>query len=226
MTGARERARREVLLEIEHEAWRQLTETGPDELSLRSVARALGMANSALYRYFPSREHLLRTLLRGADASLAEAVRAATAAAPPQARWRALAEASRAWARSHPHELALVDAALPAEAGLSAPLQLPALLAETVGPERSVVACVLLLALLRLDRLDRLDPSGPSGLPGCHGAHFAQGLAATEQLLAPAAPPAAERALPGAAPAGPCGAVPAAPPGAPAPAPAAARDRP
>jgi AcrR family transcriptional regulator len=195
--GARERARRDVLGQIEREAWRQLTETGPGELSLRSVARALGMANSALYRYFPSRDHLLRTLLGGADASLARTLRAALADAPPPTRWRALAHAARGWARSHPHELALVDFALPDEARLAAEaaaspsgfstgsrrsdipgqLGVPALLGEVVGPERSLLAWVLLLALLRLDRLDR------AGLPGCAGELFEQGVAATEQLL-------------------------------------------
>ncbi|NUV48226.1 TetR family transcriptional regulator, partial [Streptomyces sp. CAI-78] len=53
--GARERARAEVTAAIKDEARRQLATEGAARLSLRAVARELGMVSSALYRYFPSR---------------------------------------------------------------------------------------------------------------------------------------------------------------------------
>ena len=60
---ARERARAELTREIKEEAKRQLAVTGADGLSLRAVARALGMVSSALYRYYPSRDELLTALI-------------------------------------------------------------------------------------------------------------------------------------------------------------------
>jgi AcrR family transcriptional regulator len=60
---ARERARAELTREIKEEARRQLAETGAQGLSLRAVARELGMVSSALYRYFPSRDDLLTALI-------------------------------------------------------------------------------------------------------------------------------------------------------------------
>ena len=47
----------------QEEARRQLAETGAHGLSLRAVARELGMVSSALYRYFPSRDDLLTALI-------------------------------------------------------------------------------------------------------------------------------------------------------------------
>ena len=61
-TTARARARAEITEEIMREARRQLAEVGTD-LSLRAVARALGMASSAVYRYFASRDELLTALI-------------------------------------------------------------------------------------------------------------------------------------------------------------------
>ncbi len=60
---ARERARAELTGEIKAEARRQLAARGAQQLSLRAVARELGMASSALYRYFPSRDDLLTSLI-------------------------------------------------------------------------------------------------------------------------------------------------------------------
>ncbi|NUL04740.1 TetR family transcriptional regulator, partial [Streptomyces lunaelactis] len=50
--GARERARIEVTAAIKDEARKQLAAEGAAKLSLRAVARELGMVSSALYRYF------------------------------------------------------------------------------------------------------------------------------------------------------------------------------
>ena len=55
----RERARAELSREIKEEARRQLAASGADSLSLRAVAKELGMVSSALYRYYPSRDDLL-----------------------------------------------------------------------------------------------------------------------------------------------------------------------
>ncbi|MGW5661367.1 TetR/AcrR family transcriptional regulator [Streptomyces sp. NPDC003758] len=109
--GARARARMEVTAAIKDEARRQLAAGGAAALSLRAVARELGMVSSALYRYFPSRDDLLTALIIDAYDSLGEAAESADAragdAAPAQ-RWVAVCEAVRAWALAHPHEYALI----------------------------------------------------------------------------------------------------------------------
>jgi AcrR family transcriptional regulator len=107
--SARERARTELTREIKDEARRQLAELGGHGLSLRAVARALGMVSSALYRYFPSRDHLLTELILDAYDAIGEAAEAADdPAATPRQRWLAIWQATRAWAREHPHEYALI----------------------------------------------------------------------------------------------------------------------
>ncbi|MGW4567713.1 TetR/AcrR family transcriptional regulator [Streptomyces sp. NPDC004561] len=109
--GARARARIEVTAAIKEEARRQLAEDGAAKLSLRAVARELGMVSSALYRYFPSRDELLTALIIDAYDSLgdtAERARDAAAGAAPVARWTAVCVAVRGWALAHPHEYALI----------------------------------------------------------------------------------------------------------------------
>lgn len=108
---ARERARAELTREIKEEARRQLAAAGAQGLSLRAVARELGMVSSALYRYFPSRDELLTALIIDAYDAIGERVEAAVAEADPadsRARWRAFAHAVRDWALAHPHEYALI----------------------------------------------------------------------------------------------------------------------
>ncbi|MEW2511958.1 TetR/AcrR family transcriptional regulator [Streptomyces sp. NPDC046870] len=109
--GARARARQEVTAAIKDAARRQLAAEGAAKLSLRAVARELGMVSSALYRYFPSRDELLTALIIDAYDSVGEAAeraRDAAADAPAPDRWIAVCEAVRDWALAHPHEYALI----------------------------------------------------------------------------------------------------------------------
>ena len=116
---ARERARAELTREITEEARRQLAAVGANGLSLRAVARELGMVSSALYRYYPSRDDLLTALIIDAYNAIGEAAETAIAVASPdtgpdarpgsaRARWLAACHAIRAWAIGHPHEYALI----------------------------------------------------------------------------------------------------------------------
>jgi AcrR family transcriptional regulator len=108
---ARERARAELTREIKDEARRQLGVAGADGLSLRAVARELGMVSSALYRYFPSRDDLLTALIIDAYDAVGAAVEDAASRMPPAAygdRWAAACRAVRAWALSHQNEYALI----------------------------------------------------------------------------------------------------------------------
>ena len=109
MPTARERVRAELTAEITAAARRQLAEVGAAALSLRAVAREVGMVSSAVYRYFPSRDDLLtRLIIDGYDALGAAAEAADDPAAPLAERWAAVCTAVRAWALAHPHEYALL----------------------------------------------------------------------------------------------------------------------
>lgn len=108
---ARERARAELTAEIKHRAMAQLAEGGGGALSLRAIARDMGMASSALFRYFPSRDALLTALIIDSYDALADAVEAAEAAvhdATVLDRWVAICHGVRDWAVAHPHEYALI----------------------------------------------------------------------------------------------------------------------
>jgi AcrR family transcriptional regulator len=108
---ARERARSELTREIKEAARRQLSVSGAQGLSLRAVARELGMVSSALYRYFANRDELLTALIIDAYEALADEVEAAdraTLSSDFRGRWEAACRAARSWASTHPHEYALV----------------------------------------------------------------------------------------------------------------------
>ena len=107
--GTRARLRAETTRAILDEARRQLAEQGAAALSLRSVAREVGMVSSAVYRYVASRDELLTRLIVEAYDAVGERAEAARDPdAPPRAQWRAVWRAVRAWALEHPAEYALV----------------------------------------------------------------------------------------------------------------------
>ena len=109
MVSARERVRTEVTAEITAAARRQLAEVGAAGLSLRAVAREVGMVSSAVYRYFPRRDDLLtRLIIDGYDDLGAAAEAADDPARPAGERWLAVCRAVRDWAVQHPHEYALL----------------------------------------------------------------------------------------------------------------------
>lgn len=109
--GVRARAREEMRQAILAAARVRLATDGAPGLSLRAVARDVGLSSSAVYRYFSSRDELLTALIIGAYDSLGEAVERAEAAvdrADFTGRWRAWGHAARAWALANPHEWALI----------------------------------------------------------------------------------------------------------------------
>jgi AcrR family transcriptional regulator len=109
MPSARERVRAELTADITDAARRQLAEVGAAALSLRAVAREVGMVSSAVYRYFPSRDDLLtRLIIDGYDDLGAAGEAADDPSAPPVERWLLVCRAVRSWALAHPHEYALL----------------------------------------------------------------------------------------------------------------------
>jgi AcrR family transcriptional regulator len=109
--SARERVRREITGEILQVARAHLEKEGPAALSLRSIARELEIAPSALYRYFDGRDELLTALIQTAYESLAHAAELAASEAEgeaPSARFSVVPRAMRAWALEHRNEWALI----------------------------------------------------------------------------------------------------------------------
>jgi AcrR family transcriptional regulator len=107
----RARVRAEMISEIKAVARRHL-ETDGANLSLRAVARDMGMVSSALYRYFASRDELLTALILDAYNDLGTVTEAADATVSDRtrlrARWLAAATAIRGWALRKPAEYALL----------------------------------------------------------------------------------------------------------------------
>ena len=91
---------------------RQHLQADGANLSLRAVARDMGMVSSALYRYFASRDELLTALILDAYNALADAVEASDASVTDRTRlrdrWLAAAHAVRSWAMTTPAEYALL----------------------------------------------------------------------------------------------------------------------
>ena len=81
----RDRVRAATVTEIKDTARRILVAEGPDGLSLRAIAREMGMTAPALYRYFPSREDLIGALI----ADLYDELTAAISTAAGTAGWTA-----------------------------------------------------------------------------------------------------------------------------------------
>ncbi|GAA5183744.1 TetR/AcrR family transcriptional regulator [Rugosimonospora acidiphila] len=160
--GLRARVRTEMVEEIKATARRHLAAEGAN-LSLRAVARDLGMVSSAVYRYFPSRDALLTALVADAHDALGQAVERAEAAVPRRdlrGRWLASCHAVRAWALDHPAEYALIyGSPVP---GYAAPVdmvgpagRIPAVLASILRD--AVAAGVVRTAGERLPKTLRAD---------------------------------------------------------------------
>jgi AcrR family transcriptional regulator len=111
VTGARARARAEVRAAILAAAAERVAREGAIDLSLRAVARDVGMVSSAVYRYFSSRDELLTALIVEAYDSLGDHVETHVESSrdrPDAHRWVDAALAIRAWALAHPNEYALI----------------------------------------------------------------------------------------------------------------------
>ncbi|XAS71715.1 WHG domain-containing protein [Micrococcaceae bacterium Sec5.1] len=107
----RERARAQTIADIVRLGREHLAVHGAAALSLRAVARDLGVVSSAVYRYVESRDELLTLLLIDGYNELGDEVDAAVAAVPENdfaGQFRALGKAIRAWALREPASYALL----------------------------------------------------------------------------------------------------------------------
>jgi AcrR family transcriptional regulator len=96
----RERLRAQTTQEIKSIALKLMAEGGPDAISLRAIAREMGMTAGAIYGYYPTRDDLITTLIIDVYTSLVdtvEAARDARLADDAAGRILAWAEAFREW---------------------------------------------------------------------------------------------------------------------------------
>jgi AcrR family transcriptional regulator len=111
LPSRRDRRRQETIADIKTAARTQLADGGPAGISLRAIARQLGMTASAVHYYFQGREALLDALIADGWDSLATALRARYEQArplPAHERWTAVTRTHRAWAVEHPAEYLLL----------------------------------------------------------------------------------------------------------------------
>jgi AcrR family transcriptional regulator len=109
--GRRARQRRELLAAIEAEARRLLDEGGAGNVSMRAIARAVGLGPASLYTYFDSLDDIFTLLLLSSYKSLATATATAVEAFandPPADRAFAGILAHRRWALAHRNEFNLL----------------------------------------------------------------------------------------------------------------------
>jgi AcrR family transcriptional regulator len=107
----RERVRQATAAEIKAVARAQMAAKGTAGVTLRAIAREMGMTAPALYRYFGSRDDLVTALVTDAYDALANAMEAVVDAVAPgrhTERLRAAFGAFRAWGLEHPTEFALI----------------------------------------------------------------------------------------------------------------------
>jgi AcrR family transcriptional regulator len=139
----RERLRAELVAHIKQVALQQLEAGGPAAVSLRGIAREIGVSPAALYGYFDSLDDLFTALITDGFDSLADAVEtavAATAERPRGERMLAAVLAYRRWALANPAHFRLCYfSPIP---GYEAPLEGPTIRASL----RVVVPMLQLLA--------------------------------------------------------------------------------
>ncbi|PWR09693.1 TetR family transcriptional regulator [Micromonospora acroterricola] len=189
-SSIRARVRAEMIDEIKAVARRHLATDGAN-LSLRAVARDMGMVSSAIYRYVPSRDDLLTALILEAYDGLGDAVEAADASTDPhdlRGRWHAVCRAARDWALAHPAEYALLygspvpgyaapdDTVLPAQ---RPPLTLVGILRDGLADGRLTVPAEEPPEPVRADLAALADVF----FPGMPAALLARGMAGWTQLF-------------------------------------------
>lgn len=145
---------------IKETAWRQIAEFGAPALSLRAIARALGITAPAIYNYYPRRDDLVTALIIDAYTSFGDSqlvARDAVAAEDLVGRMRAIGVAYRTWAHTHPQRYQLIfGTPIP---GYEAPVEkvLPAA-ARSLSALVSVVEALRVAGRLRAEAFPEVKP--------------------------------------------------------------------
>lgn len=113
----RERSKADTDREIREQARALLIDRGPDAVTLRAIARKVGITAPALYRYYTSREDLVEHIRTDICTDLAAELDVDLAGIPEDdvvGQVLAICRGFRLWAIAHPQEFSLVFAS-PAE---------------------------------------------------------------------------------------------------------------
>lgn len=130
-----------MLERIMDAAVHQLTKVGPGDLSMRSIARDMGVSVGALYRHVADRDAVLTLLIMRAYDGLGDAIDTAVAEQPAGAhlrRWTAIWRTAREWSLARPHEFSLIYGS--PVIGFHAP-------EETIGPATRIIGALGSVAL-------------------------------------------------------------------------------
>ncbi len=105
----RERQRRELIDDILTSARKQLDAGGRTAVSLRAIARDVGLSPASMYTYFSSLDDVFTELIVESFSSLAAAIESARATADdPLDRLLAVADTYRSWAHNNPAQFNLI----------------------------------------------------------------------------------------------------------------------
>jgi AcrR family transcriptional regulator len=150
---------------IKETAWRQIAESGASALSLRAIARELGITAPAIYNYFSDRDALVTALIIDAYTSFGDsqlAARDVVAAEDLSGRLMATGTAYRDWAHKYPQRYQLIfGTPIP---GYAAPF-------EQVFPSASRSLSVLVNVVEAIRVAGKLNAVGfPAVMPGYEAA--------------------------------------------------------
>lgn len=145
---------------IKETAWKQAAEYGAAALSLRAIARELGITAPAIYNYFPSRNDLVTALIVDAYNSLADAQGAALvdiAINEHAARLSVLGLAYREWAVTYPQRCQLIFGTPIPNYHAPEEVTLPAA-ARALVPLTQTIQDIFSAGSLRTERFARMTP--------------------------------------------------------------------
>ncbi|MBB5154328.1 TetR/AcrR family transcriptional regulator [Saccharopolyspora phatthalungensis] len=179
----RERLRAATEAEIRQHARTLLVEHGREAVTLRAIARELGITAPALYRYYESREDLLRQLRDDICADLASELHAALEPVGEDFLEKifGVCRAFRRWALTHPEEFALVFAVPQGEAGTWQADQFAGVFLGIVGP-------LLIEGALKIDSQAGPPfelPDLPANREALAAAFSAEGIEVPQEALRP-----------------------------------------
>ncbi|WP_199440583.1 TetR/AcrR family transcriptional regulator [Umezawaea beigongshangensis] len=132
----RERLRADTEQHIRRQARALLVGHGRDAVTLRAIAREVGITAPALYRYYDSREDLLRQLCDDICTDLSAELNAIIAACGDTVvsdQVFAVCRGFRRWALAHPQEFTLVFASTEDTIGAHAPRERPDVVGDQFG---------------------------------------------------------------------------------------------
>ena len=177
MTLTRERSPR--VAEAVAVARELLEADGPDGLTMRRLADAMGIRAPSLYKHVESKEELEALMIADVFREVGELFHEAVASAPKKQALAELARAYRSWAFAHPHLYRLLtDGELPRDRlpdGLEAWAAEPVVIAAGGDPDRARAAWAFAHGMTILELDGRFPPGADLDAAWAAGIHGFRG---------------------------------------------------